>query len=162
MEQAVKSTFVGDHTLKEIRAIQDAFVLEGQIACKGGIVIDVGKKLEVMGRTLDGDYIVMARTYRYNAYVRNVPKSTFLRFDNAHVQPGHHDKFHRHDYNWRTGKQLPGSPSWIGFENWPTLANFIDVVEVWYDANVGDLPNPHGYPTLGSRSDTEDDVVDDE
>jgi hypothetical protein len=154
MQADIDSGFVSEHSLHGIAQIENGFVMEGQIACLGGIIIDVRKVFEIVERTADGDYVIQTREYKYNASVRGVEDSTFLRYDNAHEHPGHRDKYHRHDLDWKTGKKLPGSPSWIGLENWLMLSHFVDMVRSWRQANQSDLPNPDGDPQLGKRQGT--------
>jgi len=126
--------------------------LEGEIACKGNIVIDVFKLIALVEPGADpSDVHVLVQTFRYayNASVRG--HGTFLRHDNAHAYPGHQDQHHRHELDWRTGDELPGFPRWVGTEGWPTLGDFIQEVSDWYWKRRDELPEPDAVPVLGLR-----------
>lgn len=142
------SAFVREDSLEF--AFQEAGLLtiKGEISCRGGIVISVYKTLEVVD---DGTTNPPVRTflYAYNALVRG--ENSFLRHDNTHSYPGHADEHHRHELDWRTGAELPGSPMWVGPEGWPTLSNFIEEVERWYWKHREELPDPDGYGELNAR-----------
>jgi hypothetical protein len=103
---------------------------------KNLIVIDDGT-LDPLVQTVD---------YAYNASVRGV--KSFLRNDNLHSFPGHRDAHHRHDFDWKTEKDLSNSPSWVGEESWPTLSEFIEEVEQWYWKHRDELPYPEKYSAL--------------
>jgi len=118
--------------------------LRGEIACRGGIVVAVEKKLEL--RSDEADPLVQTAMYAYNASVRG--HDTFLRYDNTHPYPGHADSHHRHDVDWRTGEE---AVSWIGERGWPTLGTFLEYVERWYWDNRDDLPETAGEPEIGLR-----------
>lgn len=119
--------------------------IEGEIACRGGIVIRVSKDLQILDKSLD-DPLVQTVLYKYNASVRG--HRTFLRWDNCHVHAGHADEHHRHESDWRTEENMPGSPFWHGVDGWGTLTNFIEQVEEWYWRHREELPSPDGFAEL--------------
>jgi hypothetical protein len=146
MHQMRSKGFVGADTL-ELRDVGAGVLrMRGEIACSGGLVVDVRKFLEV----LDGegqDARVQTFEYKYNAFVRG--GHNVLRYDNTHPYPGHADAHHKHVYDRETGRQVPGSPFWIGADRWPTLGEVLDELERWYWENRDDLPE--GFPSLGVR-----------
>ena len=120
----------------------------GEIACRGLIVVKVEKYLDILeGVGLDA--YVQTSEYKYNAFIRG--HNNILRYDNTHMYPGHGDAHHRHKYDWRTGKELSGSPEWVGEHGWPTLGEVLEEIERWYWENRDYLPNPDKYPELGVR-----------
>jgi hypothetical protein len=124
--------------------------LTGEVALNGEIVVAVHKIIRVLsGSSGDQDAIVETMRYAYNAHVRG--KHNIRRDDNAHPHAGHPDDFHRHEYNWQTGEDLPGSPRWIGRDGWPSLGHFILAIHDWWTANYHDLPNPSGVAELNAR-----------
>ena len=128
-------------------AIAGHILIYGQIACLGNILITVEKALLVLDPDdLPLDARVQTVDYSYNASIRGF--DTFLRYDNQHPHPGHGDNHHRHDFAWKTKKELPGSPRWIGEDDWPTLSDFIDIVSDWYADNYRNLPEPNAVPEL--------------
>lgn len=121
--------------------------LSGQIACRGNIVITVEKDLRVLRDGDPDDPLVQTCRYNYNASVQGY--GTIMRFDNA----GHHgfvDRHHRHDYDWRSSVELPGSPRHVGAAAWPTLGQFIRLVAEWYWTNSSALPEPESIATISS------------
>lgn len=144
MEQMRRRGFVGYDTL-EFVAFPGVLLLDGKIACLGGIVVTVWKRIVIV----DGgsDPLVQTERYAYNASVRGW--ETFLRVDNAHAHGGHADEHHRHVQDWRTGADLPGSPQWVGAGGWPTLGDFVErEVWPWYDEHRDELPEPDDFPSL--------------
>lgn len=142
------SGFVGEDSLEFSFLEAGLLAIQGEISCLGDIVIRVGKTLIVLD---DGtvDPPVQTVLYAYNASVRGY--GSLLRHDNAHKYRGHADEHHRHDFDWQTGKHLPGSPSWVGPHGWPTLGRFVEEVEQWYWKHREELPNPEGYGALDVR-----------
>lgn len=138
--------FVVDDTL-EYEFLAGTFGIAGEIACRGGIVIRVDKTLE-MAEGAD-DPLVLTFVYAYNAFVRG--HGNLLRHDNAHTHPGHADEHHRHDFDWRTGEERPGSPTWVGAAGWPTLGGFIEELERWYWEHRDEFPDPDAAPRLDAR-----------
>lgn len=109
----------------------------GQIPCLGGIVITVEKYLRVLPG--DGEQVVQTWRYNYNASVQD--HGNIMRYDNADHH-GFPDPHHRHDYDWRTGRELNASPVHVGEAQWPTLGAFVETVHTWYIANYTALLNP--------------------
>lgn len=140
--------FVGEDTLEFISRGSGNLAIAGEISCLGDIVIRVEKNLTVID---DGtaDPLVQTVDYAYNASVRGA--NSFLRHDNLHSYPGHKGSHHRHDFDWRDEQDLPGSPSWVGIEGWPTLSEFIEEVQKWYWSNRDELPEPDTYGALEIR-----------
>lgn len=148
MDDFRSSGFVGEDSM-EFTFLEVGFLtIRGEISCLGNIVVRVDKTLAILD---DGttDPPVQTILYAYNAFVRS--RNSFLRHDNAHRYPGHSDEHHRHDFDWKTGEHLPGSPSWVGMDGWPTMSKFIEEVRDWYWKNREELPNPDGYGELGAR-----------
>lgn len=85
--------------------------LRGEIACRGGIVVTVGKTMTVK------EDLVQTVAYAYNAHLRG--HGNILRHDNAHARPGHPDDHHRHTLDPWAEEELPGSSEWVGEAGWP-------------------------------------------
>lgn len=139
---------MGEDTLAFNFGTANVLTIKGEISCRGDIVIRVEKNLIVID---DGtvDPLVQTVDYAYNASVRG--ENSFLRYNNLHRLPGHKDPHHKNSFDWKTEKHLPGGPSWVGVEDWPTLSEFIEEVEGWYWKHRDELPNPEGYGTLDVR-----------
>lgn len=150
MEQARSTGFVRNDTLTVQPFAPGFFRIEGEIACRGDIVIAVTKTLKVV-RNHGNEALVQTNYYAYNAHVRGF--KTFLRNDNAHAHPGHPDEHHCHEEDWQTGAALAGSPRWVGEAGWPTLGAFIERVASWYWEHQAVLPAPDSYPELDLRKD---------
>ncbi|HAN91878.1 MAG TPA: hypothetical protein DCQ33_07335 [Nitrospira sp.] len=134
--------FVAHDTLC-FQALPGSFILSGEIACLGKIVIQVEKTLAIIEDTYGNDPIVQTIVYRYNASVRG--HNVILRYDNAHPHPGHADDHHKHVVNWKSGQEE--ALVWVGEAGWPTLTQVIQEVEEWYYAHISELPV--GVPDLG-------------
>lgn len=151
MEQLRSSGFVGADTLGFDWISSAGLFIQGEIACKGRVVVSVEKFLvKVSG---DGSAsMVQTEMYSYNAFGRG--GHNILRYDNQHPEllySGHPDEHHRHDFDWRTGNELEGSPVWIGAGGWPTLRDAIATVRDWHGRNYSDLHDPESFPDLGVR-----------
>lgn len=146
MDQMRSRGFVGEDTLELEDIGADLLVMSGEIACLGGLVVRVEKYLEVLEGEGD-DALVRTVEYKYNAFVRG--HNNLLRYDNSHSFPGHADSHHKHEFDWRTGRHLPGFPAWVGEDRWPTLGAVLEELELWYWGNREVLPE--GYPELGLR-----------
>ena len=142
MQSVRKGGFVHHDTLR-FEVLPNEFVLSGEIACLGQIVIQVEKHLAIIGGDYD-DPLVQTIQYRYNASVRGW--DTFLRNDNSHPYPGHPDDHHRHVEDLWTGEKLV---EWVGEARWPTLTDFVNDVQDWYYAHRDKLPDPEALPILG-------------
>lgn len=133
------ATFVVEHNL-EYRFLPGVIEIEGEILCKGPIVIRVRKVLRVLdGQSGDNDATVQTHRYEYNGYVQG--HGTFLRHDNCHPHRGHRDHHHKHVEDWRSAREM-NEPIWVGRKDWPTLGAFIEEVERWYWDNYDQLPTP--------------------
>jgi hypothetical protein len=125
--------------------------LRGEIACLGKIVITVDKFLDNIEGSGDSA-LVQTRWYSYNASVSG--RHNIHRYDNQDadfLRPGHEDEHHKHVYDWQTGKEMPGSPYWIGEDNWLNLGEFLQVTQDWYWSHRDTLPYPDEYPDLTRR-----------
>lgn len=111
-------------------------LIDGKILCEDGIVITVEKQLEVV--VDGGDPTVQTVAYAYNASVSG--HGNFLRYDNLHDRPGHPDRHHRHQMDWRVAGDR-GTVEWVGVSGWPTLSEFIDLVQSWHAEHVAELRN---------------------
>lgn len=141
------SGFVGEDSLEFSFLEAGLLAIKGEISCLGNTVISVNKTLVILED--ETDPLVQTVLYAYNASVRG--RNSFLRHDNIHRYPGHADEHHRHEFDWKTGKHLPGSPSWVGSDGWPTLGKFMEEAESWYWRHKGELPKPESYGALGVR-----------
>lgn len=137
MAQARRAGVVLSDTLEIEPYPGDRLWMHGDISCRGGIVIRVSKHLQVLGGD-GGDAMVETVRYNYNAAVRG--HGTFLRHDNIHTHRGHRDAHHRHVGDWRTSEE--SRPEWVGEAGWPTLGQFIEMVDEWYWLNHHELPEP--------------------
>lgn len=127
------------HDTLQWGASDGSLSLCGEIACLGNIRIKVKKHFSP-SVSASGEDVVETVDYAYTAIVSGY--GNIFRYDANHGREGHPDKHHRHDFDWRTGAELPESPIWIGADNWPTLAKFIDEVHQWYDTHRDELPEP--------------------
>lgn len=148
MDQFRSGGFVGNDTLAFDFGSSGTLSMKGEIACLGRIVIRVEKNLVLEGE--GSDPLVRTVDYAYNAWIRG--RHNILRYDNLHRYEGHGDEHHKHEYDWTTGEQLVGSPSWVGVDNWPTLGQFIEEVQEWYWVHRNQLEGADEYPELGTRS----------
>lgn len=148
MDQFRAGDFVGEDTMAFEFEVAGFLTITGEISCLGNIVVRVEKNLAI---TEDGtpDPLVHTVDYAYNASVRG--HGNILRHDNLHSYPGHNDAHHRHEFDWRTGDDLPGSPSWVGADGWPTLSEFLEDVQQWYWQHRHELPEPEKCADLELR-----------
>jgi hypothetical protein len=140
---------VGGDTLRFESTGSNVLTVRGEIACWRPIVVRVEEHLEVLEGEGWNAY-VQTYEYSYNASVRG--HGNILRYDNVHSFPGHPDANHKHEFDWRTGEELPGFPEWTGRDERPTLGEVMEEVERQYWNNLDDLPEPDKYPKLGLRS----------
>lgn len=151
MNQFMGRDFVGSETLT-FNPVPRAFLLEGEIACLGEIVVTVEKYIEILEGQGD-NATVQTIWYSYNASVSN--RGNILRYDNQdydYLRPGHLDEHHKHIFDWHSGDEGAGSPIWVGKQNWPTLGDVLQELQDWYWHHRAELPNPDIYPVLGRRS----------
>jgi len=147
MEGLRASGFVnGDNLITEVGPYR--VTIEGEIACLGGIVVNVLKTLEVLrGEGLDA--VVQTVTYAYNASVRN--GFNVFRYDNLHRFKGHPDSHHKHTYDWLTGEEVAETPEPVGAEGWPSLTDVIVEAQKWHGDHYDELENPDKFPELAAR-----------
>lgn len=144
MQQLRSAGMIGADNLS-VEFASNHIMFLGQIAMPGRLVVTVDKLLRVhSGCAGEEDCVVQTFRYAYNLSVRGF--DTVFRHDNVHVHPGHSDAHHRHDFEWRTGRETAGSPSWIGEETWPTLGDFIRDAHAWYVEHREALRHAHGDP----------------
>ncbi len=123
--------------------------LEGKIGCRGRIVVDVRKFLEILEPLEGGDAMVETRFYRYNVFVQGL--DNIFRYDNAHSYASHPDAHHKHRFDFQTGEELSHIPAWVGAYRWPHLNAVINEAWSWWLDNRSQLPDPDGFPRLGAR-----------
>lgn len=124
LAQLEEARFVERNLLKFSQTEHEVFIY-GDIVCSGPIVLRVNKKLSILGRDA-GIPVVKSKTYEYNVSLAKM--HNLFRYDNTHRgkrYAGHPDDFHRHEFDIRTGEPRPGSPRWIGYDDWPTLDKVI-------------------------------------
>ncbi len=98
----------------------DRMRCRGHIVCRGGIEIEVDKRLAV--RSVDNRTQVRAFRYRYHARLlergtgRNV-----LRYDSGHAHTP--DVYHRHEYDLETGHDRLTT---LSREEFPVLSEMVD------------------------------------
>lgn len=132
--------FVGSDTLS-IKAVGRDLIFQGEVACAGLIVLQVKKLLEYVSPSVSDE--VQSFQYSYNVSARN--RHNIFRYDNLHpdfLYPGHPDEYHRHDFDWMTGDELPGSPSWIGTAKWPLFGDVLWEIHDWHVRHSHELNNP--------------------
>jgi hypothetical protein len=115
-------------------------IWHGEIGCLGRIVLGVRKVFEL----LDSDRRVWPIEYSYNVSISGV--GNIFRYDNQHTHPGHTGAFHRHDFDWTTNTEKPGSPICIGWAWWPKLEDVLEESYEWYWRNCAYLPDAESFP----------------
>lgn len=144
MEQFKASGFVGAETLAFSNDLPGVITLEGEIACRGNIIVTVEKYLKILSG--DGNNaIVETFRYSYNVSVRN--EGNIFRYDNSHDRPGHTDRHHKHEFNDDEGETI----TWIGYHSWLTLGQVLQETQEWYWLNHDSLELLDTYPILGLR-----------
>lgn len=143
MQRYRDAGFVGDDSLRFVDTYS-ALLLQGEIACRGLIVITVTKLINYV--TDDPDPLVQTEMYSYNVSVRG--QGLLFRYDNQHpdqLYSGHHDPHHRHAFDFATNQELPGSPEWIGAARWPTLGDVIGESWDWHSNHYQLLNHPEDF-----------------
>lgn len=102
---------------------------EGRLTFRDGLFIDVHK---VLIRNNRGQ--VRTASYSYHAGIEGPSDRTIFRYDNAHeyARERHPDAHHKHRYNHATWEEIE-PPEWIGYDRWPTLAEVIEELYVWWE-----------------------------
>ena len=139
LNQFIAGDFVCGEAI-DARDFETSILLEGEIGCLGRIVIAVVKLLNVVDIAADNQRIVQTVQYSYNVSVRGC--HTIFRYDNSHSHPGHSSSHHKHEFDWTTGEQAPGSPRCIG-DDWPLLLEVIEEARDWYYIHRATLPFPN-------------------
>lgn len=129
------------------------YTIKGELSCKGLIVIDVFKLLEVVDRKDNIDY-VKTRYFKYNVHIRG--KFEILRYDNSDHHIHHNTTFHKHEYNWNTGVEYMAEcnccPKYCLNENdFPHLGDVVDEMYQWWIEYNQLLQNPDDFPEVGLR-----------
>jgi hypothetical protein len=141
MDQFRRSDFVGDDTLTvDDFSPAGFYVIQGEIACQGNIVITVYKILDIV---VSGE-VPEVRTSRYSYNVRVLGKHNVFRYDNCHAHQGHPDEHHKDVFDFVTGDRVDSQ--WVGEQGWPTLGEVIEEARSWWSDNRDKLPCPDCYP----------------
>jgi hypothetical protein len=141
MDQFRCSDFVGDDTLSVDDFSQAGFyVMQGEIACLGNIVITVYKIIDIVA---SGD-VPIVRTSRYSYNVRVMGQHNVFRYDNWHAHEGHPDEHHKDLFDFTTGDRTDSK--WVGEGGWPTLGEVIEETRAWWSDNRHKLACPDCYP----------------
>ena len=138
--------FVAYDTLELEVIPQVGWLLEGEIACKGNIVISVRKLLAFVPR--DGDLHVQTDMYSYN--VRVAGAGNIFRYDNQHAHAGHADSHHKDIYDFPGGDKI--EVQWVGVHGWPTLGEVIAEARDWHADNYTRLAAPESFIPYDSLS----------
>jgi hypothetical protein len=139
MQQYRDSGFVSHDTL-EVSVIPNiGWVLEGEIACRGNIVVSVRKLLTFMPR--DSDFDVQTEKYSYN--VRVADAGNIFRYDNQHTHEGHADSHHKDIYKFPGDDKL--DVQWVGTDDWPTLGDVLKEARDWHADNYSFLASPEDF-----------------
>jgi hypothetical protein len=125
MAQMRRGGFVVSDTLT-FTPLPGSILLEGTIRCRGGIYIDVRKRLNV----LDGEganALVQTASYSYNVALEG--KGNIVRYDSPHRT---HRQFHHvHRYDVLEGN-IDGTVERTPEDDWPTLGEVLREAEAWY------------------------------
>ena len=125
--------------------------VRGEIGCLDNLVIAVDFTLEVVDESGVDDVIEMT-DYSFNVFVRG--HGNVIRYDNLHpdfLHEGHADPHHRHEFDWKTGDEVPGSPRWLGKGAQPSLADVIAEAREWYWQHREELPEAVSVGAVGVR-----------
>ncbi|NBB87164.1 MAG: hypothetical protein GVY12_13230 [Bacteroidetes bacterium] len=125
MEHLRLGGFVVSDTLA-FSALRNSILLTGNIGCKGGINIDVKKRLQV--REGEGaNALVQTVYYKYNVALSG--HGTIFRYDSPHRE---HRRFHHvHRYDVLSGDS-EGTVERIEDDAWPTLGEVVQEAADWY------------------------------
>ena len=145
MDQFRRADFVSDDTIRiDDFSAAGAFIMQGEIACQGNIVVTVQKILDIVAW---GD-VPEVRTSHYSYNVRVLGQHNVFRYDNCHVHEGHSDAHHKDVFDFKTGDKA--GTFWIGEGNWPTLQEVIEEARKWWSQNYAVLREPNAYPSIES------------
>lgn len=119
--------FIEENTISFTVTGPDSILVEGWLACAGGVYLDVRKILDLNARN-------QVRTFRYSYHVgiKRAEDRAIFRYDNAHrYEREHHpDEHHKHVFD-ASGKEA-GPPLWIGRDSCPTLEEVLAELEEWW------------------------------
>lgn len=131
--------FVEENGLTIFPQDADHLRIEGRLRCRGIIFVDVRKVLVFNERNQ-----VRCIHYKYRAGLVGDTARPILRYDNSHTyqREGQPDAFHKHRYDPYTWEEIR-PPLWVGYDNWPTLAEVLDELYEWWRvmAPVLNLPD---------------------
>lgn len=132
MEQLRRGGFVLSDDL-DVIAVEGHLTLQGRIYCKGGIQIDVNKRLRL--DTEDGHDTVQTVAYGYNVSLQNL--GNIFRYDSPH--PTHNREHHVHRYDVLSGDTNGTVEIDYREDGWPTLRQVVDEAAEWYYAHLPEL-----------------------
>jgi len=152
MSQFKQTGWVFGETLEFVPLPGQGYILAGEIACRGRIVIRVRKLLRYVDPSNPDDDRIGTVTYSYNVSVRGV--GNIFRYDNAHAHSGHGDEHHRHQFDMNGACHPPAE--WIGVDKWPHLSHVISEARDWHSDNYSTLSDAEGFvPVEHLRSATD-------
>lgn len=149
LAQLRRDGFVSSNTITLSEANKQ-IILNGEIACLGGIVIRVEKALRILEDN-GANSLIETSWYAYNVSLRG--GHNIFRYDNQDedysFRDGHLDPHHKHIFDWETGDEEDSK--WIGAGNWPKLDEVIVEAQEWYWHHKNQLSAPDSYPDIGIR-----------
>lgn len=108
-------------------------LLHGRIHCKGGIHVEVNKRLR-MSRNESVDF-VQTVAYSYNVSLQNL--GNIFRYDSPHST--HNREHHVHRYDVLNGDTTGILTMDYRDDNWPTLREVVDEAAHWYYQHIPEL-----------------------
>ncbi len=158
MGQLKRSEFVGVDAVEIDREGMEISI-DGQVACKGCLVIDVHKDLICLGDPSEDNPLVQTIAYSYDVFIEG--RGNIFRYDNFHpgfLYEGHRDEHHKHIFGWPPRPDDLGRVEWVGRERWPTLGEVVFEAMTWHASNYEALAeigiDPESYarnPRSGPR-----------
>ena len=107
--------------------LRDSILLEGQVECLGGLLVDVRKILSIL-EGLGAESIVRTANYSYNVSLRGL--GNVFRYDSPHATHNRFHHVHRYDI---LNDDRDGSVVIIPDPNdVPTLGEVVDEAVNWY------------------------------
>ena len=116
-------SFIEDYSLEAERIVKirtPLLIISIEVVCSPGIKLDILKTAELRGKRREE---ARTKDYSYNASVAN--KGNILRYDNAHIHPGHFTTHHKHIFD-QNGIEIEGSPIPIEDDKWPHMHQVIE------------------------------------
>ena len=117
----------------DVDAVEGHLLLHGRIHCKGGLQIDVNKRLRLGDES--GHDTVQTVAYSYNVSLQNL--GNIFRYDSPH--PTHNREHHVHRYDVLNGDTEGTVEMDYREDEWPTLREVVDEAAEWYYAHLRDL-----------------------